>query len=174
MPFISFQLESMPLWCRLAVPSCSELKNIYGVTEYIDEVTVYASGIHFLPIHGITTTLILFGIFSLHSRYLLWYSNVRKKSVAIWSLKGCGYLIKCLMTTSWVTGTNWSSVHHPSQTNTGTSSSKRRWVLYALSLLVIIIYRKLSNIRRTKSQNLNDSRLVLHLSLPNLLKPGVK
>ena len=35
-------------------------------------------------------------------------------------------------------------------------------------------YRKLSNIRRTKSQNLNDSRLVLHLSSPNLLKPGVK
>ena len=35
-------------------------------------------------------------------------------------------------------------------------------------------YRKLSNIRRTKSQNLNDSRLVLHLSLPNLLKPCVK
>ena len=34
--------------------------------------------------------------------------------------------------------------------------------------------RKISNIRRTKSQNLNDSRLVLHLSLPNLLKPGVK
>ena len=37
-----------------------------------------------------------------------------------------------------------------------------------------MIYRKLSNIRRTKSQNLNDSRLVLHLSSPNLLKPGVK
>ena len=36
------------------------------------------------------------------------------------------------------------------------------------------IYRKLPNIRRTKSQNLNDSRLVLHLSLPNLLKQGVK
>ena len=35
-------------------------------------------------------------------------------------------------------------------------------------------YRKLSNIRRTKSKNLNDSRLVLHLSLPNLLNPGVK
>ena len=37
-----------------------------------------------------------------------------------------------------------------------------------------IDYRKISNIRRTKFQNLNDSRLVLHLSLPNLLKPGVK
>ena len=37
-----------------------------------------------------------------------------------------------------------------------------------------LIYRKLSNIRRTKSQNLNDSRLVLPLSWPNLLKPGVK
>ena len=35
------------------------------------------------------------------------------------------------------------------------------------------MYRKVSK-RRTKSQNLNDSRLVLHLSLPNLLKPCVK
>ena len=33
-----------------------------------------------------------------------------------------------------------------------------------------IIYCKIYNIRRTKSQNLNDSRLILHLSLPNLSK----
>ena len=35
-------------------------------------------------------------------------------------------------------------------------------------------YRKFSNISRTKSQNLNDSCLVLQLSLTNPLKPGVK
>ena len=35
-------------------------------------------------------------------------------------------------------------------------------------------YRKISNIRRTKSQNLKDSHLVLKSSLPNPLKPGVK
>ena len=35
-------------------------------------------------------------------------------------------------------------------------------------------YRKVSNIRRTKSQNLNDSRLVMQMSLSNLLKPGFK
>ena len=40
--------------------------------------------------------------------------------------------------------------------------------------IAIQYYRKISNKRRTKSQNLNDSRLVLHLSLANLLKPGVK
>ena len=34
--------------------------------------------------------------------------------------------------------------------------------------------RQTSNISHTKSQNLNASRLVLHLSLPNPLKPGVK
>ena len=33
-------------------------------------------------------------------------------------------------------------------------------------------YRKISNIRRTKSHNSNDSRLVLRLSSPNTLKPG--
>ena len=40
--------------------------------------------------------------------------------------------------------------------------------------LVQIKYRKVSNIRRTESQNLNDSHLVLKSSLPNPLKPGVK
>ena len=35
-------------------------------------------------------------------------------------------------------------------------------------------YRKISNIICTKSQSLNDSRLVLPLSFPNPLKPGVK
>ena len=36
------------------------------------------------------------------------------------------------------------------------------------------IYCQTSNIRHTSSQNLKVSRLVLQLSLPNLLKPGVK
>ena len=34
--------------------------------------------------------------------------------------------------------------------------------------------RQISNIRRTESQHLNDSRTVLRLSLPNPLKPDVK
>ena len=36
------------------------------------------------------------------------------------------------------------------------------------------IYRQIFDIRRTKSQDLNVSRLVLRLSLPNPLKPRVK
>ena len=35
-------------------------------------------------------------------------------------------------------------------------------------------YRQVSNIRRTESQHLKDSRTVLRLSLPNPLKPDVK
>ena len=35
-------------------------------------------------------------------------------------------------------------------------------------------YRQISNIRCTKSQNLNVSHLVLQLSLGIILKPGVK
>ena len=35
-------------------------------------------------------------------------------------------------------------------------------------------YRQFSTIKRTQSQNINGSRLVLQLSLPNPLKPGVK
>ena len=42
------------------------------------------------------------------------------------------------------------------------------------SSIINIIYRKVSNIRRTKSQNLSVSRPVLQLSLPNLLKPCIK
>ena len=37
-----------------------------------------------------------------------------------------------------------------------------------------IIYRKNYNINRTKSQILNDYRLVLQLSFPNPLQQGVK
>ena len=40
--------------------------------------------------------------------------------------------------------------------------------------LVDCSYRQVSNIRRTKSQHLKDSRTVLWLSLPNPLKPDVK
>ena len=35
-------------------------------------------------------------------------------------------------------------------------------------------YRQVSNIKRTKSQHLKDSRTALRLSLPNPLKPDVK
>ena len=36
------------------------------------------------------------------------------------------------------------------------------------------VYRKISNIRGTKTSNLNDSHLILQLPLPNPLRPGVK
>ena len=42
------------------------------------------------------------------------------------------------------------------------------------STLRITVYRQVSNISRTKSQHLNDSRTVMRLSLPNHLKPDVK
>ena len=48
------------------------------------------------------------------------------------------------------------------------------WVMYHNSVPLFGIYRKISNIRRTKSPNLNVSRLVFQLSLPNPMKPGVK
>ena len=38
----------------------------------------------------------------------------------------------------------------------------------------VITYRKISEIRHSKHQNLNKSRLILQLPLPNTLKPGVK
>ena len=37
-----------------------------------------------------------------------------------------------------------------------------------------IVYRQVSNTRRTKPQHLKDSRTVLRLSFPNPLKPDVK
>ena len=38
----------------------------------------------------------------------------------------------------------------------------------------ILTYRQTSNVTRTKSQNLNISRFVLQMSLPNPVKPGAK
>ena len=46
--------------------------------------------------------------------------------------------------------------------------------MYIKAALEQISYRQISNIRRTKSQTLNVSCLVLQLSLPNPLKPGIK
>ena len=43
-----------------------------------------------------------------------------------------------------------------------------------LDFLKDTIYLKIFDINRTKSHNLNDSRLVLQFSLPNPLKPGVR
>ena len=40
------------------------------------------------------------------------------------------------------------------------------------NILCVLWYRQLSNISRTQSPNINVSRLVLQLSLPNPLKPG--
>ena len=47
-------------------------------------------------------------------------------------------------------------------------------VSWVYSLRPSDAYRKISNIRRTKSPHLNVSRLVLQSSLPNPMKPGVK
>ena len=48
---------------------------------------------------------------------------------------------------------------------------RRAFVYYSQS---ITGYRQTSNIRRIKFQNLNVSRLVLQMSLPNSLKPDVE
>ena len=48
------------------------------------------------------------------------------------------------------------------------------WKFGAVRVNWINAYRQISNIRRTKSQTLNVSCLVLQLSLPNPLKPGIK
>ena len=42
------------------------------------------------------------------------------------------------------------------------------------SVAMVLTYRKFSNIRGTKSPNLNVSRLVVQLSLPKPMKPDVK
>ena len=60
------------------------------------------------------------------------------------------------------------------------SNTYQPFPCWALNILVqldqycVCQNRELSDARRTKSQNLNDSRLVLQLSLSNPLKPGVK
>ena len=46
-------------------------------------------------------------------------------------------------------------------------------ILYVIQIFPCIMYRQISNIRCTKSSNISVSRLVLQLSLPNPLNPGV-
>ena len=71
----------------------------------------------------------------------------------------------------------WNVITHPCPTFNGGFTKPplklgHGWVI--TSHMKLGMYRKVSNIRRTKSQNLNASRLILSLSLPNPLKPGVK
>ena len=56
----------------------------------------------------------------------------------------------------------------------GPDSLSRDWFAALIDDLGKRHYHKIFNIRGTKSQNLNDSRLVLQLSPSNPLKPGVK
>ena len=49
-----------------------------------------------------------------------------------------------------------------------------RLIASATSLKGIDKYPQTTNIKCTRSQNLNDPHLILQLSLPNSLKPGVK
>ena len=43
-----------------------------------------------------------------------------------------------------------------------------------MGIIFVSVYRKISNIKHTKSHNLDDSHLSVQLSFPNPLKPGVK
>ena len=49
-----------------------------------------------------------------------------------------------------------------------------RYLLLATKSICLCMYCQTSNIRCSKSKNLNVSCLILQLSLPNPLKPGVK
>ena len=49
-----------------------------------------------------------------------------------------------------------------------------KWNEVAQAVNTDIDYRQTFNISRTKFQNLNVSRLVLQLFLPNALKPSIK
>ena len=64
---------------------------------------------------------------------------------------------------------HWPVISVISLTETFRLRSWHGWVITHL-----LIYRQVSNIRRTKSKHLKDSRTVLRLSLPNPLKPDVK
>ena len=56
----------------------------------------------------------------------------------------------------------------------GIGESQWRKILVFIEWMAKWSYSKTCNMRRTKSQNINVSRLVLQLTLPNPLKPGVK
>ena len=47
-------------------------------------------------------------------------------------------------------------------------------ITYIHAIIADNTYRQVSNIIRTESKYLKDSRIVLRLSLPNPLKPDVK
>ena len=83
-----------------------------------------------------------------------------------------GWVVGCKTVTCQPRGLIKASVVYLSEVNVKTTHRLQSCLIRKLNRK--IIYRKTSNIGRTNSQNLNDSRLVLPLSLFNPLKPGVK
>ena len=68
----------------------------------------------------------------------------------------------------------WSFVHLYNSRVSYSYTTSESGPIVCIGIVKKEMYRKISNIRRTKSPNLTASRLVLQLSLPNPMKPGVK
>ena len=95
----------------------------------------------------------------LHSMRVCLWSAVR----GLWDQHASHILCNCLMSPE-------QSLWHWEISNDGWRSAAPRVTKW----WEVSTYRKMSNIRRTESPNLNVPRLVLQSSLPNPMKPGVK
>ena len=83
------------------------------------------------------------------------------------SWDNCMFVIRRLI----YLGIKWQCVENP--WNVTAALQNLHW-LVSLFEISYSKYSQVSNIRRTKSQHLKDSRTVLRLSLPNPLKPYAK
>ena len=103
-------------------------------------------------------------------RYPLYLPSQRPLT---WEAYSCHYLMK----QTWSMWQNQAACNKWKRNKTGTVCITLRMCSNNVNGIItptVPTYRQVSNIKRTQSKNINVSRLVLQLSLPNLLKPGVK
>ena len=97
------------------------------------------------------------------------YSDDAEADVWLYPSHQFGGLLSC---TDWHTSSWWLQMTWHQIGARPSATTILSWCLP--QDITMAHYRQVSNISHTKSQHINGSRLVLQLSLPNPLKPGVK
>ena len=104
--------------------------------------------------------------------YPLQNTRNRWRSSRIWNY--CETLLPCARTFIWDTGVNWICIWLAHYDAMWYNSTWPTLAQVCCRMILKLTYHKVSNIRCTNSKSLNDSGLVLQMSLPNSLKLGVK
>ena len=136
----------------------------------IHRLAVFSTNCHHRLAHVYWVKSILNAPHRKVSQWLLWWISYSNQFWCIWNhCLVCSHYLALVFYLLTI-GTCSGGTIHRGRDVTVRSNVLEAWQRGSCKLM----YRKISNIRRTKFQNISDSRPVLQLSLLNLLKPCIK